>query len=143
MLTQSEADHLIGLDKRFVDLSLLSFMAGVKQIRQLVASEGKERFLMDLWRGTLRLTKANLQTRARTAVILVRLDIDGAPHTNPDGEVIGGTHLHLYREGFEDKWASPLDPARFSDPNSLAQCFEDFCSYCSISSRPSFQASLV
>ena len=126
-----------------MDLSPLSLMPGEKQIRQLVASKGHERFLMDFWRGTLRLTKANLQTRARTAVILARLDIDGAPHTNPDGEVIAGTHLHVYREGFEDRWATPLEPTRFSDPSSLGQCFEDFCRYCRISSRPSFQSSLV
>jgi hypothetical protein len=36
-------------------------------------------------------------------VVLVRLDLGGAPHRNPFDEEIGVPHLHLYREGFGDK----------------------------------------
>ncbi len=143
MLTQAEADYLIGLEKRFVDLTPISLPSGLKQIRELVGTNAHEHFLMDLWRGTIRLTKVSLQTRVRSAVILVRLDIDSAPHTNPDGERISGTHLHVYREGFEDRWAKPLDPQHFSNPGNISQSFEDFCFYCNIISKPPFQASLV
>lgn len=143
MLSQIEADYLIALEKRFVDQSPVSLPVGSKQVRELVGPQDRERFLLDLWRGTIRLTKATLQTRAHTAVILVRLDLDPSPHTNPDGEKILGPHIHVYREGFEDKWAEPIDPTPFSDPESLSRSFEDFCAYCSVSSRPPFQASLV
>jgi hypothetical protein len=48
--------------------------------------------------------------------VLVRLDLGGAPHRNRDDEEIGVPHLHLYREGFGDKWATPLPSDRFRNP---------------------------
>jgi len=75
----------------------------------------------------------------RTVVVLVRLDVDGAPHTNPDGELLSGTHLHLFREGYDDRWAYPVDPNNFnllSDPGST---FQDFCGFCKIEAPPPVQ----
>lgn len=76
-------------------------------------------------------------------IVLIRLDIDGAPHTNPDGVRLSGTHLHLYREGYDDKWAEPLDPSRFRDTRDIQRAFEDFCGYCNIQGIPSFQPGLL
>ena len=76
-------------------------------------------------------------------VVLVRLDIDGAPHTNPDGQKLEGTHLHIYREGYDDKWAYPLDPIRFPNPSNLCRAFEDFCGYCNVVNVPPFQEVLL
>lgn len=45
----------------------------------------------------------------KTSIILARLDIDTKPHRNPDGSEVGGTHLHLYQEGYGDHWAFALD----------------------------------
>jgi hypothetical protein len=41
-------------------------------------------FMLDVTRATIRLTKATYQNRARQAIILMRLDLDGPPHSNPD-----------------------------------------------------------
>jgi Family of unknown function (DUF6978) len=76
-------------------------------------------------------------------VVLVRLDIDSAPHTNPDGTRLPGTHLHLYREGYDDKWAFPIEPGRFRSIGDISQAFEDFCDYCNIQGAPPYQAGLV
>ena len=48
----------------------------------------------------------------KTSIILARLDIDTKPHHNPDGSKIGGTHLHLFQEGYGDKWAFALDDVK-------------------------------
>ena len=74
--------------------------------------------------------------------MLARLDVDGTPHTNPDGKRLGGMHLHLYREGFEARWAYPLDPATF-DTTSAPFAFRDFCAYCRILQPPTLQESLL
>ena len=76
-------------------------------------------------------------------MVLVRVDVDGAPHTNPDGQKLGGTHIHVYREGYDDKWAYPLDPFRFRETRDIGQVFEDFCRYCNVMAVPSFQKSLL
>src|SRR5205085_5602469 len=106
------------------------------------STDGKEHFLLDFWRGTIRISKFKYQTRARQTTVLARLDIDGSPHTNPDGQVMAGSHLHLYREGFEDKWAFPV-PGGFTDPSDSQQTLLDFCGFCNIQAIPSTQAGLI
>jgi len=36
----------------------------------------------------------------------------GASPAEPDGGRLSGTHLHLFKEGFDDKWAYPVDSGR-------------------------------
>jgi hypothetical protein len=49
----------------------------------------------------------------------------------------------VYREGYEDKWAVPVDPARFGNLTDIHGVFQDFCAYCNIQNIPVFQASLT
>ena len=85
MFTQSEADALIAMRKVFEQATTIMLPPGSDQSHELVGGDGRERFALDLSRSSLRLTKVKHQTRARQVVVLVRLDVDGAPHTNPDG----------------------------------------------------------
>jgi hypothetical protein len=114
-LTQSEADALIAMVKTFADTAAISIPPGIDDARGLICVDPNERFLLDIWRSTFRLSKLRYQTRGPQIIVLVRLDIDGTPHTNPDGEGLTGTHLHLYREGYDDKWAQPIDARLFPD----------------------------
>lgn len=69
--------------------------------------------------------------------------IYGSPHTNPDGQILDGTHLHLYREGFDDKWAYTVDPELFHDVEDAGTAFKDFCRYCHIEEIPPYQEVLL
>ena len=142
MLTQIEADNLIAMRKTFIDPVTISLPPGSDQTHELTGEDNRERFLLDLWRGTIRLSKVRYQTRGRKVIVLVRLDIDGSPHTNPDGAKLEGTHLHIYKEGFEDKWAYPIDSQFFRDIANIQLSFDDFCRYCNIKS-PQFQDSIL
>jgi hypothetical protein len=103
-IPQSEADALIGMEKRFVDDSDWTFPASGQRVAlPLTSVDRRENFMLDVTRGQIKLTKATFQNRARQAIILLRLDLEGAPHRNPDGEEIPCPHLHVYREGFGDK----------------------------------------
>lgn len=143
MLTQTEADTLLAMAKIFANRAATSIPPGTNQTRSLIGSDPKERFLLDMWRGTFRLSKIRYQTRTRQVFILARLCIDGAPHTNPDGTRLSGSHLHVYREGYDDKWAQPLDAIRFPNPTDIAQTFQNFCDFCNIQDLPRFQAGFV
>jgi hypothetical protein len=129
--------------KSFISSTPVSILPATDDTHELLGADPHERFLLDLWRGTIKLSKLKFQTRGRKVIVLVRLDIDGAPHTNPDGERLSGTHIHLYREGYEDKWAFPVDGARFGNLADIYQAFQDFCSYCNIRDVPQFQAGLT
>lgn len=146
MLTQFEADRLIQMSKIFVDNDPIVVSPGISSARELLeatVSSSRSTYLLDIWMGTIRLSKIKYQTRTRSTIILVRLDISSSPHTNPDGQTIGGTHIHIFREGFEDKWAFNLDPYLFSNPNDKAASFTDFCSYCNVLNPPSFQVAML
>ncbi len=126
--------------KRFVrPPASITIPPGVDDTYDLVGPNDRERFLLDVWRGTLRLTKLKFQNRARAVIVLVRLDVDGAPHTNPDGQWLSGTHLHLFREGYDDRWAYPVDPEIFTLLSDPGTTFQEFCAFCKIESPPPVQ----
>jgi len=144
MLPQPEADELLRMAKRFEHATaVVAVPPGADETYELAAENGREKFLLDVWRGTFRISKLKLQNRVRTAVVLARLDVHGAPHTNPDLTRIGGTHLHLYREGYEDRWAFPVDPLRFPRLGDTAATFHDFCRYCHVIAPPAAQGWLT
>jgi len=136
-LTQAEADALLAMEKRAVtDVPVRYPGAGERVNIALLSIDRREEFLLDLYRGRIDLAKGTYQNRARHVIILARLDFGGQPHTNPDGERIGSPHLHVYREGFADKWAYPLPDDRFSEPGDWWKLLEDFMTYCNIVEPP-------
>ena len=139
-LTQAEADALIAMEKRRSDDTEWSYpdLGGYVTI-PLVSIDRRESFLLDLRRGRIDLSKGTYQNRGRQVVVLARLDFGGAPHRNPDGEEIGSPHLHLYREGFGDKWAIPVSDDHFPNLHDAWQTLQDFMRYCNIVEPPMIQ----
>lgn len=143
ILNQAEADALIAMEKRRVNKNQWSYPGFGEQVTvPVVSTDGREEFLLDLHRARINLTKGTYQNRSRQVVVLVRLDFGGAPHRNPDGEEIGSPHLHLYREGFGDKWAFPVPSDRFSDMGNFWQMLQDFMRFCNIVEPPIIQRGL-
>jgi len=101
----------------------------------------KEEFLLDIWKGKIAL-KSKYQTRGRKVFVLIRLDLNGAPHRNPDGEEVAGTHIHLYREGYGDKWAYPVNSAKFPNLDDLWKTLHDFMDFCNIQKKPVIERGL-
>lgn len=66
----------------------------------------------------------------------------GPPHRNPDGQEIPCPHLHLYREGFADKWAQAIDPQVFQNPGDLWETLQDFMDFCRVVEPPNIQRGL-
>lgn len=75
-------------------------------------------------------------------MVLYRLDIDGAPHRNPDGEEIPCPHLHVYREGYGDKWAVPAPADKFPNTSDLFAALGSFMTHCNITDWPNVQKGL-
>ena len=142
-LTQDEANKLMAMEKRAVDEKDWQFpVPGDRIAIPLTSLDKRESFLLDLTRARIKLTKATYQNRARTAIILMRLDLDGPPHRNPDGVEIPCPHLHVYREGYGDKWANPAPPATYSNTIDLFATFETFMQQCNVTHPPKIQKGL-
>lgn len=150
MLTQSEADDLINISKMKESNDSYGFpRPGEKLTIPIISHDEQENFLMDVSRARIRLTKCTYQERYQQMVILVRLDLDGPPHTNPEvvsvplpyllpynGQTIDCPHLHLYVEGFMDKWAIPTPNDEFPDTTNLYTTLQDFFHYCNVVEPP-------
>ena len=136
-ITQAEADALFSMSKHRIDQTAWDYpgLGGFVSI-PLVSGDQREQFLLDLHRGRVNLSKGTYQTRGRQTAILARLDFGGNPHRNPDGEEVGSPHLHLYREGYGDRWAIPVPEDQFVDLDDLWQTLEDFMRFCNVIEPP-------
>jgi hypothetical protein len=141
-LTQREADALLFLEKHCDGALRFDYpdLGGSLQV-PLFSSDRRVEFSLDIHRGKIELSKNTYQTRTRTTIVLARLDIGGSSHRNPDGEEIACPHLHLYKEGFGDKWAYPL-PDIFVATSDYWEMLLQFMNYCNIATKPNIARGL-
>lgn len=135
-LTDAEAKRLLELLKRFEKSSDHQLPRARKTQCKLISTDGKESFILDIGRGTIEHARAKYQMRGRGESILARLDLHGAPHRNPDGESVECPHIHIYREGYADKWAYPLATAPgyeyFLQCSTLEEYYLAFLEWCNV-----------
>ena len=137
ILTQTEADALIQVEKHSaVSISYLYPFPGERLEIPLISIDRRTHFLLDIRQGRIKLTQSTHQTRAHVTIILVRLDIDGRPHRNPDHVEIPCPHLHLYRAGYADKWAIPAPLDKFPNLDDLWATLDDFMRFCNVTKMP-------
>ena len=136
-LTQAEADALIAMEKHRTNEDRCDFpMGGQSVVVPLQSANRREQFLLDMSRGRIDLLKVKMQNRGRQVVVLVRLDLGSAPHRNPDDQDVPAPHLHIYREGYGDKWAIPIPADAFRDIRDIWLTLEDFLRFCNVAQPP-------
>ena len=125
------AERLFLEEKEFFEKGEIVLPTAGKKNYKVVSDRNE--FSLDVTKSSIAF-KCNLQKRYGTVYILRRLDVNGPPHTNPDGTVIECPHMHIYREGFGDKWAVPLSEIKEVKFNvsSIAHIFSAFLEYCNI-----------
>jgi len=142
-LTQTEADLLIAIEKHRVDENSYEFpWKGEALMLPLQSPDKRENFFLDISRSRIDLLKNTFQNRGRQVIVLVRLDLGGAPHRNPDGEEVECPHIHLYREGYGDKWAYPAPKEIIVNASDLFGILDNFMRYCNITKPPRIQRGL-
>jgi hypothetical protein len=141
-LTQAEADALLAMDKQKADSKKYEYpqLGGLVNI-PLLSMDRREKFMLDLSRRKIELSRNKFQTRAKEVIILARLDLEDTPHRNPNGEEVPGPHLHLYREGYGTSWAYPL-LEEFTDPTDCMRTLSEFLRYCHVMDIPNIEGGL-
>lgn len=153
-LTQAEADDLLAMAKVFVDAEPIEFSVAqpMSYERVLRSMDRREEFALNVERGGRTRARLKYQTRARRVFILARLELTGRRHRNPPeapykgGEWISETHLHLYREGFEDRIAYELADLPFwagQDVSDGVTALEHFLRFCGVAGWPPIQTSIL
>lgn len=149
-ITQADADFLFEMEKFPEEDNEYDFpTSGNKLIIAFTSSDKREKFLFDISRGSIKITKVTYQNRARKAFILRRLDIDGPTHTNPEvetvplqflapynGKEIPTPHLHIYVEGYDEKWAIPVKDVIEINDLEMYDIMEAFFKYCNVKQFP-------
>ena len=143
MLPQQKADQLIQMPKRLIDPTPIQFpIAGTSIQFEAKSQDGRDAFAFDVNRkGRIKLSKCTYQERYAVVETLVRLDVEGPPHENPDGTEVPCPHLHIYREGCGVKWAYPV-PSDFTNTTDLVRTLQDFLRYCKVEDIPPIQRSV-
>ena len=152
-LTQAEADALLEMPKVFVERDPIEFSLTqpMNYDRVLRSTDRREEFLLTIERGRKKRIRLKYQTRARRVIILARLELNGPRHKNPPGssykpgEWINETHLHLYREGFEDRIAYELADApgwENISPMEGIPALVRFMRFCGVAQWPPIQHKL-
>jgi hypothetical protein len=140
-MTQAEADRLLALDKRFDEPDPLE-LGPEKWTRNLTAVDLRERFLFDYFRGRIIFAKYRYQMRHGATEILLRYDSHGR-HTNPPNPhhvgSFDGPHVHLYREGYDDRIAFPVSEARIEDTSDAAGVLSRILGFCHVVTIPPIQ----
>ena len=139
--THAEADILLAMEKRRLNDDRHPF-GSVRLEIPLTSADQREYFLLDIGRGRINLLRGKYQTRAKQTVVLARIDFGGAPHRNPDGVEVASPHLHVFREGFGDKWAQSLPSDAFSNGSDPWTLMEDFLRFCNVTLAPEFDREL-
>ena len=142
-LTQLEADALIKMEKHRVDDRQWTYpdMGGSIHV-PLTSADKREDFHLDITRGSIDFAKVTYHNRARVVIPLVRLDLGGAPHRNPDDTEVSSPHLHIYREGYGARWAVPVPAENFTNTSDLMQTLVEFMRYCNIVAAPDIAGGL-
>ena len=142
-ITQAEADALIAMPKVHAGDETWDYpsLGGAISI-PLTSPDRRENFLLDIRKGRIDLSKGSYQNRSRQVIVLVRLDFGGSVHRNPDNTEVVCPHLHVYREGYADKWAMQVPDDLFADTTDLMNLLEDFMRYCNIIEPPIIQRGL-
>ena len=111
-LTQQEANMLIEMLKRTVEQRKLDFPKEKGRVEfEVVGDKQDEKFVVNISRKGINAQGATYMGRVkRSGEILMRLDVNpSGKHRNPDGEIITGTHLHVYTEEHGLTMAMPFD----------------------------------
>jgi len=133
MLTTREAEQLIAMKKIFLRATNPIVLNESFEERFALISENKqEHFLLDVKQGRIDLSKLRYQNRYEETIPLVRFESKGV-HENPDGEIIKGAHIHIYKEGYGDKFAFPAK--EFEDSEDVLKTINKFCEFCNIEKR--------
>ncbi|WP_332238926.1 DUF6978 family protein [Sporolactobacillus sp. KGMB 08714] len=133
MLTEKEAQELIRALKYF-HRKMQNYILpdpGKRDQLDLISDDGKNEFKVDLNQGKIE-PKFTFQLRLNHAnLILVRVDVGGPTHENPDHKKVQGPHIHIYKQykSREDRWAYPLPKNLFVLSDDYVLTFINFLEF--------------
>jgi len=131
-LTQQEADGLMLVKKLFENKAAIIVNRPYKEERRLISStNNSDIFYLNINETAIEFGKYTANNRF-FSIPLVRICMDkDSVHENPGGELIKGSHIHLYKEKFGDKFATDLSLCNITGTTTV-QVLGQFLAFCNI-----------
>ena len=144
MLLQEEYEELLKYKKKFEEDDYLHLGPHpIKWSRNIISLESHDIFIMDYTRGSIEVKKYSVNKRIKTSIIMIRYCSQGN-HTNPDGITkFSGPHLHLYKEGFDDKIAVDPSDIGISTTDTIEETIRKILKYANVQDIPVIQSDLL
>lgn len=116
-LTQQEADMLISMVKRAMTDYILLPERGETYTFDVAGERKQDVFTVNVFTSKHAADKFDFGARIKVnGTMLLELHVNPTTkHKNPDGQVIEGSHWHLYREGYGTSFAFPADDISSDD----------------------------
>ncbi|MCM8568624.1 hypothetical protein NE848_04490 [Gramella jeungdoensis] len=142
-ISDLECELLIKEEKQFSDLinPLKLGPAPISWTREIKGVNSKNLYLLDFYRGSFELSRYTFNKRYKQSIIIFRYD-NGGRHTNPDGKSFDGPHIHLYKEGYNDKFAYPIEDIGIDNSDSMEEVLNKILHFCNIKKIPSVEISM-
>lgn len=134
-MPQHEAQRLINIRKEALSSKEYAYPKPGDGLEiPLISEDRADEFKLTIRQGGIVLSKkVTTQLREKnTNTILVRLDLGNKPHVNPDGTRLNCPHIHIYKEGYGDRYAEPLPKDIFTNPDNVSITFKEFLKYCNV-----------
>lgn len=132
MLNKEQAQNFFHEPKCFEKFTTISISKGSTSEYKVIGHETGMEYRLTVYRGRINEVKISLTKLVQKTIVLVRVDVNGPYHSNPDGESIGPNHYHLYDETFKDRFAYELDEKYFKNIDNIGDIFNSFCRFCNI-----------
>lgn len=114
----------------------------VNELKTIVASRINERqeiisfklgikYLLTIKRGNIEKDRFSISIILDTYHTLVRIDINGGTHDNPDGTIAPKSHIHIYNDKYDkkDRFAYEINLKDFPDIYNLYNVYMSFLEY--------------
>ena len=142
-MTCGEAQGLIQVLKKIIECKGFAIpKPGTRNVIELSSVfSDSDKFKVDFNRhSTIRPEKYTLQLRYGKDQGLLRIDVNGPKHTNPDGTIVECPHIHVqtHDRGHWDAWAYDL-PVVFGDVEDRINTLKQFLDYCNVNNVSSIE----
>lgn len=110
-IKQDDAEKLLGALKKSLSTHINFPEKGTSETFQVKSIEGNDIFKINIYRGNVNRFKYNIGALiSKDSIPLLELHIGpGNRHINPDGEIIEGSHWHIYSEQYGTSQAFPAE----------------------------------
>lgn len=110
-LSQEEADRLLNMIKHSLEKQITFPSRGDSIEFDLVGDSDRDLFTARIFHGKINPKKYNLGARIKKdGIVLLELHINPSnKHYNPDGQIITGSHWHIYTEKYGRSYAFPAE----------------------------------